>query len=88
MNEAMASGLPVIVSDRVGCGPDLVRPGETGDVVPFGDIEALGEAMIRMAKENFRSRTMGINARQLVCREYNVERAVDGLLKGIAHVLG
>ena len=30
INEAMACGLPVIVSDRVGCADDLVRPAETG----------------------------------------------------------
>jgi len=30
VNEAMASGLPVIVSARCGCAEDLVRPGENG----------------------------------------------------------
>ena len=29
MNEAMQFGVPCIVSDRVGCGPDLIRPGDT-----------------------------------------------------------
>ena len=29
MNEAMQLGVPCIVSDRVGCGPDLIRPGDT-----------------------------------------------------------
>jgi glycosyltransferase involved in cell wall biosynthesis len=31
VNEAMACGLPALVSDRVGCGPDLVLPGVTGE---------------------------------------------------------
>ena len=28
----MASSIPGIVSDKVGCGPDLVIPGETGEI--------------------------------------------------------
>src|SRR5262249_59830905 len=30
VNEAMAAGLPVLVSERCGCGPDLVREGVNG----------------------------------------------------------
>ena len=29
MNEAMQLGVPCIVSDRVGCDPDMIRPGDT-----------------------------------------------------------
>lgn len=41
VNEAMATGLPAIVSDQVGCGPDLIEHGETGFVYPMGDVAAL-----------------------------------------------
>ena len=43
VNEAMACARPCIVSDRVGCGPDLVIPQETGSIFPLGDVEALSE---------------------------------------------
>lgn len=46
-NEAMACGLPAIVSDRAGCGPDLVERGVTGDVVPMGDAAALAACLAR-----------------------------------------
>ena len=36
VNEAMACGLPAVVSDAVGCGPDLVDEGITGAVFPVG----------------------------------------------------
>jgi glycosyltransferase involved in cell wall biosynthesis len=40
VNEAMAAGLPVVVSDACGCAPDLVGP-ESGHVFPSGDGAAL-----------------------------------------------
>lgn len=42
--QALESGIPCIVSDRVGS-KDLVRDGETGSIVPFGDSEALARAL-------------------------------------------
>jgi len=44
VNEAMAAGLPVVVSDRCGCASDLVRPGENGftfDPCDVGQLAAL-----------------------------------------------
>ena len=38
--EAMASGLPVVISDKVGSGP-LVLENEIGFVVPYGNISEL-----------------------------------------------
>lgn len=45
--EAMASGLPVVVSDRVGAA-SLVRDGAAGRVVPAGDVEALTDALVSL----------------------------------------
>lgn len=41
VNEAMNFGLPVIVSDICGCGPDLVEPGKNGAIFKTGNIEEL-----------------------------------------------
>jgi glycosyltransferase involved in cell wall biosynthesis len=41
VNEAMACGLPVVASDRVGARLDLIVPGVTGEVYPVGDVQAL-----------------------------------------------
>lgn len=41
VNEVMNAGKPVIVSDVVGAGPDLVRPGVNGEVFHAGDAEDL-----------------------------------------------
>lgn len=45
VNEAMACGIPAIVSDVVGCGPDLIDPGQTGATFPLGDVAALASAI-------------------------------------------
>jgi glycosyltransferase involved in cell wall biosynthesis len=46
-NEALASGLPLVVSDAVGCAPDLAVPGATGAVFPYGDVDGLAIAIRR-----------------------------------------
>jgi glycosyltransferase involved in cell wall biosynthesis len=45
VNEALASGCPVIVSDAVGAAEDLVRDGENGHVFSAGDSRALAKAL-------------------------------------------
>lgn len=86
VNEAMLHGLPAIVSDRVGCGPDLVEDGVTGRVFPFGDLAALTRAMVEAAADPDRRREMGRRARLRV-EAYSAERAVDGTLEAVAFVV-
>ncbi|WP_339909332.1 glycosyltransferase [Symmachiella dynata] len=45
--EALAAGLPVIVTDQVGCHPDVVNSPLVGDIVPAGRIEELTAALQR-----------------------------------------
>ncbi|GAX42118.1 group 1 glycosyl transferase [Tolypothrix sp. NIES-4075] len=45
INEVMNAGKAVVVSDRVGCAPDLVREGQNGRIFPVGEITALAEAI-------------------------------------------
>ncbi len=45
VNEAMACGLPAIVSDAVGCQPDLIEEHRTGFSFPCGDTYALMERL-------------------------------------------
>lgn len=48
VNEAMACRRPAVVSDRVGCAPDLITP-STGRVVPAGDANSLAAALAEVA---------------------------------------
>jgi glycosyltransferase involved in cell wall biosynthesis len=49
VNEGMACGLIPVVSDAVGCGPDLVRG--VGEIFPAGDVGALATALRRVAHD-------------------------------------
>src|SRR5262249_25816342 len=51
VNEAMACGAPAIVSDQVGCGPDLVLEGVTGGIFPMGNVEALARRLITLSSD-------------------------------------
>jgi glycosyltransferase involved in cell wall biosynthesis len=66
INEAMACGLPVIVSDRVGCAEDLVRPGETGLIVGAGREIDLTSAIRQLARDEPARRHMGQAAERLI----------------------
>jgi glycosyltransferase involved in cell wall biosynthesis len=81
-NEAMASGKPCLVSDRVGCGPDLIVPGETGDVFPLGDIVALSSLLGSYAERRSDLKEMGAKAEQESSR-YSIGAAVEGLMDAI-----
>ena len=47
VNEALACGRPALVSDRVGCHADVIRPGVNGDVFTADDWNDFGRKLIR-----------------------------------------
>lgn len=86
VNEAMACGLPALVSSEVGCGADLVISGETGDSHACGDVQALGNRMIAFAAQPAWMQRMGERARQHVHDRYNFHEVVAGARAALAHV--
>jgi len=77
--EAFATGRPVIAS-LVGGVPELVRDGENGQLVPPGDAGALTAAMLGLADNPRRRRTMGQNARALAVVELDFDRKMEQLV--------
>jgi glycosyltransferase involved in cell wall biosynthesis len=70
------------VSDRVGCGPDLVIPQKTGFIFPLGDVLALADSMLQFSVNPEGLTSMGIDARSRL-KNYSVEKAVDGVIKSL-----
>lgn len=72
INEAMAAGLPVIVTDNVGCIDDLVFHGKTGLVISTGDVDKLAAAMNNLGSDSGQRVTMSRNALELI-RGWSIE---------------
>ena len=66
VNEAMAAGLPVLVSHRCGCVPELVRSGLNGYVCDPFDIDGLARLMQIMSSDLAEVRNMGEVSRRIV----------------------
>lgn len=56
VGEACAAGLPIVVSDRVGAGADLLEPGRNGECVPTDSVPATVAALLRLADRGIRAR--------------------------------
>jgi len=67
--EAAACARPIVASDAPGC-REVVRPGETGLLVPPGDVPALAAAVATLAADPLRRNSMGRTARALVERDF------------------
>lgn len=85
VNEAMSCSRPAVVSDAVGCGPDLVREGRTGTVFPLGDVEALFNILVAFARDPVRLRSLGECARAGL-RACSLDAAVQGVVDAVAAV--
>jgi glycosyltransferase involved in cell wall biosynthesis len=86
LNEGMEFGLPLVVSEAVGAGPDLVRPGENGFVVPVGDELILAQILERLARDEGMGRGMG-EVSQSIIKRFSPERWAEGVIQAISSVI-
>jgi glycosyltransferase involved in cell wall biosynthesis len=86
VHEAMACGLPVVVSDRVGCAPDLVRPAENGWIVPAGDVDALTRALRQALSDDERLASMGAASARLALT-WGEDTCLEALVQAVRSVL-
>ena len=77
VNEAMACGLPVIVSERCGCAQDLVQDGVNGFRFDPLDTERLAELMATMSGTGFDLRGFGAASRKIIAN-WGPERFGEG----------
>jgi glycosyltransferase involved in cell wall biosynthesis len=87
VNEAMNFGLPVVVSDKVGCAVDLVRDGENGYVIPFQSAEALADRIARLVDSQEMRRRFG-EASTTRIQRWNYDVAAAGVRHAIADAVG
>jgi glycosyltransferase involved in cell wall biosynthesis len=78
--EAMLAARPVVAT-AVGGVTELVRPGETGYLVPARDASALAAPIASLLKDPARAARMGAAGRAHVLAAHGVDRMVDGFLR-------
>jgi glycosyltransferase involved in cell wall biosynthesis len=80
VNEAMACGRPVIVSDKVGCSQDLVRHNTTGFIFKHDSVEELKDILVNLRKSSLHQ--MGGLAKEKI-KDYsflNIVKAIEAKL--------
>ena len=84
VNEALMHGLPCVVSDKVGCQPDLVLPGRTGAVCKSGDAVSLAEALAKVMGQ-LQAKNMAADCKAVVAG-YSVRAAAEGIAQAMNSV--
>ncbi|MDP9360032.1 MAG: glycosyltransferase [Acidobacteriota bacterium] len=78
INEAMACGLPVIVTDRCGSIGDIVLEGENAFIYPAGEAAALAASMARLVDDPPLRQRMAERSRQII-DTWTFARGVEGV---------
>lgn len=82
VNEAMCFGVVPIVSDVVGCGPDLVENGVNGFMFPVGDYTKLLERLMDLVKDKTKLLSFSRRSFEKI-QEYSYERDLGGLFSAL-----
>jgi glycosyltransferase involved in cell wall biosynthesis len=77
VNEAMAAGAVAVVSDQVGCGPDLVAE-ETGRRFPAGNVTLLTKSLKELCTDRQLLERLSANARAIIAK-YSIEQTARGI---------
>jgi glycosyltransferase EpsD len=85
--EAMATGLPVVAYDIRGCN-DLVIDGETGFLVPFGDVRGLADKLAWLAQHPDERHQMGEAGRRRIEETFSLEAVLPQMKTVYQNELG
>ena len=84
--EAMASGKPVVSTTVAGI-PELVANGETGLLVPSGEVHALADAMERLTRDEKLRTDFGRAGRLRIEQNFAIEKTIQPLLEHFASLV-
>jgi 1,2-diacylglycerol 3-alpha-glucosyltransferase len=86
VNEAMASGLPVLVSNRCGCAQELVNEGANGFTFDPLNVKEMARKMLQISGADLPRSGFGKKSREIVA-EWNPERFASGLSQAVEAAL-
>ncbi|WP_419701084.1 glycosyltransferase family 4 protein [Mucilaginibacter sp. NFX135] len=84
VNEAMAAGVPVLVSNKVGCAADLVIPGLTGDIFDSENLSDITQKLGELLKDRSRLKTLGTNTQRKIA-DWSFDKQVAAILNTLKH---
>ena len=87
VNEAMNFSLPIVVSDRVGCGMDLVRQGENGYVFLHHSADQLAHSLAELIVHPERREAFGRSSLEII-KGWDIAHTVEGILEALRRVKG
>ncbi|MDA2918662.1 glycosyltransferase family 4 protein [Desulfobacterota bacterium AH_259_B03_O07] len=85
INEAMACGLPIIVSDAVPSAIDFVQQEDNGYVYPVGDVDALTSILTELLRNEEKRRQMGERSLEII-KTWNHDVCVENIVKALEFV--
>jgi glycosyltransferase involved in cell wall biosynthesis len=86
VNEVMNAARPVIVSDDVGCAPDLIDDGVNGCIYSVGDVGGLTDALRRVLNVPGAAESMGQRAFERI-QSWSFEEDIQGLRRALERVV-
>jgi len=84
VNEAMAAGTPVLVSNKVGCATDLVIPNLTGDIFDSENLSDITQKLGHLLKDRSRLKVLGANAQSKIA-DWSFDKQVTAILNTVKH---
>ncbi len=82
LNEAAASGLPLIATEASGAAFDLIDEGKNGFRVPVRDAQALRDAILKVLSDVELKKSMGAYSRKKV-EEFSPQKCAEGIIQAI-----
>ncbi|MBB6128037.1 glycosyltransferase family 4 protein [Mucilaginibacter lappiensis] len=82
VNEAMAAGTPVLVSNKVGCAADLVIPGITGDIFDSENLSDITQKLGALLKDRSGLKALGTKSKIV---DWSFDKQVAAILNTVKH---
>lgn len=83
VNEVMCAGLPVVVSEEVGCVPDLVHDGVNGCHMRAGDVDSLTAALGNVLRDSGTREAMGRQSLEII-GSWSYAQCLEGIKLALA----
>ena len=87
VNEVMNAGKPIVVSDQVGCAPDLIHLDENGRIFRTRDIDDLSKSLRSIMQMSLEEREMmGQNSLRII-RQWGIGETATGIIDATLAVM-